>query len=69
MLFLFRYIFFQLIVHSEDLLNYLNQQNLQNQTELLLCEMVHRIHSKFKSATSIQSFILNWKGGQIKMGY
>ena len=61
---------FQLFFHIEDIKNYLNQQNLQNTTEILLSNLIKKIYSsRNDSSVSIKEFVSNWKGWYTKSGH
>mgnify|MGYP001112042621 CR=1 FL=1 len=54
---------FQILFHSEDVINYLRRRNLQNNTEKLLQNIYKRLYSKRnESAISIRDFLANWRG-------
>ena len=55
--------FFQLIFHSENIINYLCMPNLTNNTEILLNKIISKLHSNSDyKAISIKNFLSNWDG-------
>ena len=62
--------FFQLLLHSEDVLNYLRNPDLQNSTEILLSSIYKKIYSKRKvKAITLKEFLSNWRGWCSSSGY